>query len=146
MTNAEASAARSDKSGPKRKRRRHAGHRASGSENSQNEVAQPTIVDPGARNLVADQQNAAADGVEENDDFEQTSVISQDELAAYFARLAQEESSASVASSGSSEFAVSGEINVSNEVNETAGTAEPVESNETSENNESDESDNEEAK
>ena len=116
VKNAEASAARSDKSGPKRKRRRHAGHRASGSENSQNEVAQPTIVDPGARNLVADQQNAAADGVEENDDFEQTSVISQDELAAYFARLAQEESSAA------------------------------AESAESAENNESDESDNEEAK
>ena len=141
-----ASAARSEKSGPKRKRRRHAGHRASGSENSQNEVAQPTIVDPGARNLVADQQNAAADGVEENDDFEQTSVISQDELAAYFARLAQEESSAAAASSGSVEFAVSDEINVPNEVDEMAVTAEPVESNETSENDESDESDNEEAK
>lgn len=146
VKNAEASAARSEKSGSKRTRRRHASHRATVSENTQNETAQPTIVDPSARNLVADQQNAATDGVDENDDFEQTSVISPDELAAYFARLAQEESSASVASSGSSEFAVSGEINVSNEVNETAGTAEPVESNETSENDESDESDNEEAK
>ena len=142
---------RSEKSGPKRKRRRHAGHRASGSENSQNEVAQPTIVDPGARNLVADQQNAAADGVEENDDFEQTSVISQDELAAYFARLAQEESSAAAAASGSVEFAVSDEINVPNEVDEMAVTTESVGSNETSENDESDndksdEPDNEEAK
>ena len=151
VKNAEASAARSEKSGPKRKRRRHAGHRASGSENSQNEVAQPTIVDPGARNLVADQQNAAADGVEENDDFEQTSVISQDELAAYFARLAQEESSAAAAASGSVEFAVSDEINVPNEVDEMAVTAESVGSNETSENDESDndksdEPDNEEAK
>lgn len=151
VKNAEASAARSEKSGPKRKRRRHAGHRASGSENSQNEVAQPTIVDPGARNLVADQQNAAADGVEENDDFEQTSVISQDELAAYFARLAQEESSAAAAASGSVEFAVSDEINVPNEVDEMAVTTESVGSNETSENDESDndksdEPDNEEAK
>ena len=151
VKNAEASAARSEKSGPKRKRRRHAGHRASGSENSQNEVAQPTIVDPGARNLVADQQNAAADDVEENDDFEQTSVISQDELAAYFARLAQEESSAAAAASGSVEFAVSDEINVPNEVDEMAVTAESVGSNETSENDESDndkfdEPDNEEAK
>lgn len=122
VKNAEASAARSDKSGSNRKRRRHASHRATGSENMQNEMAQPTIIDPSARNLVADQQNAATDGVGENDDFEQTSVISQDELAAYFARLAQEESSAAAASSGS------------------------VESNETSENDESDESDNEEAK
>lgn len=151
VKNAEASAARSEKSGPKRKRRRHAGHRASGSENSQNEVAQPTIVDPGARNLVADQQNAAADDVEENDDFEQTSVISQDELAAYFARLAQEESSAAAAASGSVEFAVSDEINVPNEVDEMAVTTESVGSNETSENDESDndkfdEPDNEEAK
>lgn len=146
VKNAEASAARSDKSGTNRKRRRHASHRATGSENMQNEMAQPTIVDPSARNLVADQQNAATDGVGENDDFEQTSVISQDELAAYFARLAQEESSAAAASSGSVEFAVSDEINVSNEVDEMAVTAEPVESNETSDNDESDESDNEEAK
>ena len=140
VKNAEASAARSDKSGTNRKRRRHASHRATGSENMQNEMAQPTIVDPSARNLVADQQNAATDGVDENDDFEQTSVISQDELAAYFARLAQEESSAAAASSGSVEFAVSDEINVPNEVDEMAVTAEPVES------DESDESDNEEAK
>lgn len=145
MKNAEASAARSDKSGPNRKRRRHASHRATGSDNMQNEMAQPTIVDPSARNLVADQQNAATDGIGENDDFEQTSVISQDELAAYFARLAQEESSAAAAASGSVEFAVSDEINVPNEVDEMAVTAEPVDSNETSENDESDESDNDES-
>lgn len=151
VKNAEASAARSDKSETNRKRRRHASHRATGSENMQNEMAQPTIVDPAARNLVADQQNAATDGVGENNDFEQTSVISQDELAAYFARLAQEESSAAAASSGSVEFAVSDEINVPDEM---VVTAEPVESNETSDNDESDESgndksdgsDNEEAK
>ena len=137
VKNAEASAARSDKSGTNRKRRRHASHRATGSENMQNEMAQPTIVDPSARNLVADQQNAATDGV-----VEQPSVISQGELAAYFARLAQEESSAAAASSGSVEFAVSDEINVPNEVDEMAVTAEPAESNETSENDESDESDN----
>ena len=146
VKNAEASAARSDKSGPNRKRRRHASHRATGSDNMQNEMAQPTIVDPSARNLVADQQNVATDGVGENNDFEQTSVISQDELAAYFARLAQEESSAAAATSGTVEFAVSDEINMPNEVDEMAVTTEPVESNETSENDESDESDNEEAK
>ena len=145
VKNAEASAARSDKSGSNRKRRRHASHRATGSENMQNEMTQPTIVDPSARNLVAD-QNAATDGIGENNDFEQTSVISQDELAAYFARLAQEESSAAAVASGTVEFAVSDEINMPNEVDEMAVTTEPVESNETSENDESDEPDNEEAK
>ena len=89
--------------------------------------------------------------LKKNDDFEQTSVISQDELAAYFARLAQEESSAAAAASGSVEFAVSDEINVPNEVDEMAVTTESVGSNETSENDESDndksdEPDNEEAK
>ena len=78
-------------------------------------------------------------------------MISQDELAAYFARLAQEESSAAAAASGSVEFAVSDENNVPNEVDEMAVTTESVGSNETSENDESDndksdEPDNEEAK
>lgn len=146
VKNAEASAARSDKSGSNRKRRRHASHRATGSENMQNEMTQPTIVDPSARNLVADQQNAATDGIGENNDFEQTSVISQDELAAYFARLAQEESGAAAVASGTVEFAVSDEINMPNEVDEMTVTTEPVESSETSENDESDEPDNEEAK
>ena len=63
------------------------------------------IVDPVARNLVADQQNTIAESQptvsestvfestagESSVDDEATSVISQDELAAYFARLAQEE-------------------------------------------------------
>ena len=146
VKNAEASAARSEKSGSKRTRRRHASHRATVSENTQNETAQPTIVDPSARNLVADQQNAATDGIGENNDFEQTSVISQDELAAYFARLAQEESGAAAVASGTVEFAVSDEINMPNEVDEMTVTTEPVEFNETSENDKSDESDNEEAK
>ena len=53
------------------------------------DVEQPTVIDPSARNLVADAAGAAAD----DDDMsvgEETSVISADELQAYFARLAQE--------------------------------------------------------
>ena len=53
------------------------------------DVEQPTVIDPSARNLVANAAGAAAD----DDDMsvgEETSVISADELQAYFARLAQE--------------------------------------------------------
>ena len=53
------------------------------------DVEQSTVIDPSARNLVADAAGAAAD----DDDMsvgEETSVISADELQAYFARLAQE--------------------------------------------------------
>ena len=46
--------------------------------------SQPVVVDPSARNLVADGAEAGASAGEE------TSVISPDELQAYFARLAQE--------------------------------------------------------
>lgn len=55
---------------------------------SDDEIAQPTVVDPSARNLVAD----AAGDTEADDESvgEETSVISADELQAYFARLAQE--------------------------------------------------------
>lgn len=55
---------------------------------SDDEIAQPTVVDPSARNLVAD----AAGDTEVDDESvgEETSVISADELQAYFARLAQE--------------------------------------------------------
>ncbi len=66
---------------------------------------QPVIVDPVARNLVADQQNTIAESQptvsestvfestagESSVDDEATSVISQDELAVHSARLAQEE-------------------------------------------------------
>lgn len=65
----------------------------------------PSSSIPVARNLVADQQNTIAESQptvsestvfestagESSVDDEATSVISQDELAAYFARLAQEE-------------------------------------------------------
>ncbi len=60
--------------------------------------SQPTIVDPSARNLVADQQDSATqdgnqDGTQNGaSDGETTSFISQEELMAYFARFAQEES------------------------------------------------------
>lgn len=64
-----------------RRSRRHAAA-------SNDEIAQPTVVDPSARNLVAD----AAGDTEADDESvgEETSVISADELQAYFARLAQE--------------------------------------------------------
>ncbi len=52
----------------------------------------PTVVDPGARNIVAEHANLAAgdETVEHEAEGETTSVISADELQAYFARLAQE--------------------------------------------------------
>lgn len=50
----------------------------------------PTVIDPHARNLVAEQE-ASADADHEANDQEPTSVISDDEFAAYFMRLAQEE-------------------------------------------------------
>ena len=64
-----------------RRSRRHAAA-------SNDEIVQPTVVDPSARNLVAD----AAGDTEADDESvgEETSVISADELQAYFARLAQE--------------------------------------------------------
>ena len=64
-----------------RRSRRHAAA-------SNDEIAQPTVVDPSARNLVAD----AAGDTEADDESvgEETSVISADEMQAYFARLAQE--------------------------------------------------------
>lgn len=64
-----------------RRSRRHAAA-------SNDEIAQPTVVDPSVRNLVAD----AAGDTEADDESvgEETSVISADELQAYFARLAQE--------------------------------------------------------
>ena len=57
------------------------------------ETQQPVIVDPVARNLVADQQTGAESGAEPGlsaGDNESTSVITPDELQAYFSRLAQE--------------------------------------------------------
>ena len=76
VKNAETAASNRARSRSRHGRRRHAEHRTGGRTSSFEETQQPVIVDPVARNLVADQA---------------TSVISQDELAAYFARLAQEE-------------------------------------------------------
>ena len=95
VRNAEASSSLGGGVVPKR-RRRHASH-AAGVAKDTEEAAQPKIVDPANRNLVADQQNKIGDSfvnVPPEDDAEATSVISQDELMAYFARLAREESSA----------------------------------------------------
>lgn len=102
---------------PRAKRRRHAAHRAGGStipardtrtsETSADaasssfgntQSAGPIIVDPSARNLVADQQSAqstqATGSSTQSDstliDDSVTSVISTSELEAYFARLSKE--------------------------------------------------------
>jgi hypothetical protein len=73
----------------RRKRHRHASHRRGGRQKTPIEpVESPAIIDPASRNLVADQQSAAA-GTTLGDN-ESTSVIAPDELQAYFARLAQE--------------------------------------------------------
>ena len=81
----------------RRNRRRHATHRRSGrasSQSSQSEATEtPVIIDPSSRNLVADQQTGAESGAEPGlsaGDNESTSVITPDELQAYFSRLAQE--------------------------------------------------------
>lgn len=98
VKNAETSTSRNEKaSTAKRKRRRHASHR-SGARAQEPDDQQPTIIDPAARNLVADQQanavpfdGGATTDTAGNSDGEATSVISADELQAYFARLAQEQ-------------------------------------------------------
>ena len=81
----------------RRNRRRHATHRRSGrasSQSSQSEATEtPDIIDPRSRNLDADQQTGAESGAEPGlsaGDNESTSVITPDELQAYFSRLAQE--------------------------------------------------------
>lgn len=74
-----------------RKRRRHAAHRRGSKKTVPAESAEsPTIIDPASRNLVADQQSGKAGETETMPDTESTSVISPDELQAYFSRLAQE--------------------------------------------------------
>ena len=78
----------------RRNRRRHATHQRSGRASSQSEATEtPVIIDPSSRNLVADQQTGAESGAETGfsaGDNESTSVITPDELQAYFSRLAQE--------------------------------------------------------
>ena len=74
-----------------RKRRRHAAHHRGSKKTVPAESAEsPTIIDPASRNLVADQQSGEAGEIEAMPDTESTSVISPDELQAYFSRLAQE--------------------------------------------------------
>ena len=74
----------------RRNRRRHATHQRSGRASSQSEATEtPVIIDPSSRNLVADQQTGAETGFSAGDN-ELTSVITPDELQAYFSRLAQE--------------------------------------------------------
>jgi hypothetical protein len=91
--------------------RRHAAHRGSATQRGQqanlpdvladgNERTPqtPTIIDPAARNMVADQQgtqlgiraDAPDDETVPTGSAEQTSIISPDELQTYFARLSQE--------------------------------------------------------
>lgn len=91
---------------------RHGRHRQSRSIDETDTTSMPTIVDPSARNLVSDQMHAdtdaepaaettaatttvdtAAPSESEESVGETTSVISADELAAYFARFAQENAS-----------------------------------------------------
>ena len=108
VRNAEANAVRNERSiEPTRKRRRHAAHSAEAEAATEETATQPTIIDPSARNLVADQQQALdGDGAgssaagENPSAGEETSVISQEELMAYFARLAREEAAEDAAENG----------------------------------------------
>ena len=108
VRNAEANAVRNERSiEPTRKRRRHAAHSAEAEAATEETATQPTIIDPSARNLVADQQQAldgdgaGSSAADENPSAgEETSVISQEELMAYFARLAREEAAEDAAENG----------------------------------------------
>lgn len=73
-----------EEAGPRRARRRHGRGR-----NVERADGEPVIVDPSTRNMVSDQARSSEQAADD-DAGEQTSVISPDELAAYFARLAQE--------------------------------------------------------
>lgn len=71
---------------------RHGRHAGAAEDESAQQQGAPTVVDPGARNIVAEHanRNAGDETVEHGAEGETTSVISADELQAYFARLAQE--------------------------------------------------------
>ena len=123
------------------------------------DVEQPTVIDPSARNLVADAAGAAAD----DDDMsvgEETSVISADELQAYFARLAQESDESfgiaedgDAADTGITDTDAADVADSAGEVhddstdadadaeNEPVESADPVESDDTAESDESDNTD-----
>ena len=82
---------RPKKSGVKGSARRGRLAGAADDESGQQQGA-PSVVDPGARNSVAEHanRNAGDETAEHSAEGETTSVISADELQAYFARLAQE--------------------------------------------------------
>lgn len=93
---------------PGRPRRRHArGHEEDGQDT-------PTVVDPSSRNMVAERARTAESGTA-ND--ETTSVITPDELTAYFARLAQEVGTEDATAGGDAAVAV-----VTDEATEAADT------------------------
>lgn len=71
---------------------RHGRHAGAAEDESAQQQGAPTVVDPGARNIVAEHanRNAGDETTEQGAEGETTSVISADELQAYFARLAQE--------------------------------------------------------
>lgn len=71
---------------------RHGRHAGAAEDESAQQQGAPTVVDPGARNIVAEHanRNAGDETAEHSAEGETTSVISADELQAYFARLAQE--------------------------------------------------------
>lgn len=112
----------------KRGGRRHAASSSASGESFE----QPTVIDPSARNLVAD----ASDGAQYDDESvgEETSVISPDELQAYFARLARESGeSFGVETTGDGEAADSADSGEPDGVDEADGTDETDEPNETDE-------------
>ena len=110
---------KSVKSVGKPKRRRHASHRRGGKPSSvAGSSASPEVIDPAARNLVADQEeaNRTAQSGAPLSDGETTSVITPEDLQAYFARLAQEvgpqmpEESASLPNDGDASDKTGGSI------------------------------------
>ncbi|RSX55278.1 hypothetical protein [Bifidobacterium samirii] len=123
----------------RRKRRRHAaGHAPAAGRSGAEDNGQPTIVDPRARNIVADTAAAAASGSDAassgnattgrevaggstGDTGTETSVITAEELQAYFARLAQESAGAAVSGSTGYSTGLTGSAGS----DDTAGGSEP---------------------
>ncbi|NMM99101.1 hypothetical protein [Bifidobacterium olomucense] len=126
----------------RRGRRRHASHRRSsrpavsddrslGANEQSVETSSPVIIDPASRNLVADQQSSGqSDDWSSAQDSESTSVITPDELQAYFSRLAQESTTQGSASQGNTAEASTGTFAFPSLRNE----PEPHENKETEEN------------
>ncbi|WP_243388670.1 hypothetical protein [Bifidobacterium scaligerum] len=126
----------------RRGRRRHASHRRGsrpavsndrslGANEQSVETSSPVIIDPASRNLVADQQSSGqSDDWSSAQDNESTSVITPDELQAYFSRLAQESTTQGSASQGNTAEASTGTFAFPSLRNE----PEPHENKETEEN------------